>query len=239
VALAQGRGWRQPLGTCLIDLPGVEERHWSATYVRLDNLGRQGKCVPWVAIFFRRHGPIYFPIPGASLTAAADQITVDLAMPPPISARLDFYFPAAEQGTVNDDLLHLGRTFGEDNRTGLTLDVHQHPGVSCPTSSPGDLEVALCYGPGTGPEATLTPPRVITLRQRDVTTASHYLGLALGIKSLPTGQVGFLNNIMHSDIAKRGTVLTLGQVFRLHKSLGATLPDCSVEPCPSLDAVVP
>jgi hypothetical protein len=239
VALARGRGWRQPLGTCPTDLPGREERHWHATYIRLDNLGRQGTCQSWAAIFFRRHGPIHFWIPGGALTAAADQITLDLPMPPPIIVRLDVYFPASEQGTVDQDLLHLGRTFSEDNHTGVTLDVYQHPDVLCPTTSPGDLEVALCYGAATGPEATLTPPRLITLHQRNATTASHYLGLALEIKPLPAGQVGFLNNIMHSDVAKRGTVLTLGQVFRLHKSLGATLPACDPGPCPSLEAVVP
>jgi hypothetical protein len=239
VALVQGRGWRQPLGTCLSDLPGKEEHHSYATYVKLDNLGRQGSCQPWAAIFFRRHGPMHFWIPPADLTTAADHVVVDLPLPPPIVVQLDVYFPAAQQSTVDQDVLHLGRTFGEENLTGLKLDVRQHPGAACPTTSPGDLEVALCYGSASGPEATLTPPRLITLHLRNATTASHYVGLALEIKPLPTGQVGFLNNIMHADIAKRGTVLTLGQVFRLHKSLGATLPPCDPGPCPSLEATVP
>jgi hypothetical protein len=107
VALAAGRGWRALPGQCAPDdLPGREERHWGATYIALDNLGRPGNCPAWAAIFFRRHGPIYFDFPPGSLSSAANQITVDRAMPPAATVKLDIYFPAAEQGTVEQDAAH-------------------------------------------------------------------------------------------------------------------------------------
>jgi hypothetical protein len=80
---------------------------------------------------------------------------------------------------------------------------------------------------------------VITLRNRNATTVSHFIGRALGLDPLPAGQAGFPENIMHHHPTDRGRKLTLGQVFRIHTRFGASLPSCDPGPCPALGATTP
>lgn len=240
VAIVAGRSWRAPPGTCRTDLPAHMEKHWNATYVKFDNLTNPGDCPSWAAIFFRYHAPIHFPLPAGALTQAADQWPVNNPKPPAVPFDVYLYYPPAELNKVNQDTAHALETLGPSNRTGLSLTFHRNTTDPCPTASPGSLEITLCYTTGGNAEAILTPPRLIKISRvnRRGTTASHFLGRALGLKVLATSETGFLGNIMHPDPDDRGPKLTLGQVYRIHVPLGTSLPGCDPGPCPALEAVV-
>lgn len=239
-AIAVGRSWRAPPGTCSPELPGRPEQRFGATYIRFDNLTRPGSCGSWVAIFFR-YGPVlYQPLtePGFTWAPTADVLELRYPASPPIDVKVHVHSPP---GDLSQDIDHAVQTFGPANRSGILLKFLPAP-PSCPGSNTS-LEIHLCYA-ATGPaEATYLPgQRIIevSLDSRTPTTVSHFLGRALGLDlATPANDPAYLWNIMQSDPLKRGQKLTLGQVFRISIPLSSTLSTaCLSNACPSLTADV-
>jgi hypothetical protein len=150
------------------------------------------------------------------------------------------HYPSADEETVAEDVDYARKTFGPSNRSGTDVMFDLNP-EACPGGTPGPREIIACYTPGTANEGSVVSPRRIKvlLGKRTVSTLSHLMGQALGLKALAIDATGFPSNIMHSAPGDRGQKLTLGQVFRLNHFLSpATLPSCDPGPCPSLDADV-
>jgi hypothetical protein len=246
VGIVAGRRGRAPPGTCSTDLPGSAELRWGVTFVRFENLTRPGTCDSWAAIFFRRHGLLFLRLgePEFVLSQVANELRVTDPMPDRVNVKVHVFYsnPAVLQPTVDKDVDHALKTFGESNRSGILLVFDMNTTDPCPDTAPGLLEINLCYpSPGSNvgtSEASLSPVRIRVLNRTE-TTVSHFLGRALGLKVLASKDPRFPDNIMQQVPADRGQKLTLGQVFRINAALIPGLPKCDPGPCPSLSADVP
>jgi hypothetical protein len=243
VAVLKGRRWPSPPGSCSQELEGSTEKHWNHTYLKFDNLTGSGTCPSWVAIFFRQHGVKYLQLPdqGYTWTDVAEELAVPDAMLDRIKIDVQVYYRAGPNGDEAEfrlDKSHALETFGNLNRSGIELVFQEHAGVSCPAASTVPLELILCYlTPGNNKEARLDGPGRIRIStpHRTTTTASHFIGRALGLKVLSGADLGLPGNIMQPKAINRGKKLTLGQVFRIYAALDPTLT-CDPGPCPSLRA---
>jgi hypothetical protein len=239
VAIAAGRSWGSPPGTCRKDLSGKFDKHWGATFLELPNLTRAGTCSSSVAIFFRYHGPLFLRLPEPSITwtNAAEEYPVVQVMRDAVPVLVLIHHPggAAAPGIV-DDQKHMRKTFESFNWSGITLDFKFTTSCQSPN---GPFEFSLCYG-AVAAEGKLSGVHSaqISILNRKPTTASHYLGRTMGLKQLTSTQRVFHGNIMQKDPAKRGQRLTRGQVFLVNQSLQPALYQCGTD-CPPISADAP
>jgi hypothetical protein len=239
VAIAAGRSWGSPPGTCRKDLSGTFDKHWGATFLALPNLTRAGDCSSSVAIFFRHHGLLYLPLPEPSVTwtNAAEEYPVVQVMRNAVPVRVLIHHPwGATASALVDDKKHMLKTFGSFNWSGIALDFKFTTSCQSPT---GPFEFSLCYGVGAA-EGKLSGAHSVqvSMLKRNPTTASHYLGRAMGLQQLTSTQRVFNGNIMQKDPAKRGQRLTRGQVFRVNQKLQPALYQCGID-CPPISADAP
>jgi hypothetical protein len=261
VAILAGRRWRAPPAKCSDrDIAGRLDKHSSATFIKFENLTRAGTCPSWAAVFLRQHGLLYLKLeePTFMLTQIADELQVWDNLLPLIDVTVDVTYPANHKTTVVQDTQHAGVTLGELNRTGILLHFVEHPVTNnpipaCPAAAPRAIQICYAEG-GTDEGVLLSPGRArIWLGARTGTTASHFLGQALGLDRLTATDLTshgeeFADNIMQPDPAKRRQRLTLGQVYRINVPIISDLnqppqtqiPACSgpAVGCPSLWADV-
>jgi hypothetical protein len=243
VAIAAGRSWGSPPGTCRKDLSGTFDKRWGATFLELPNLTRAGNCSSSVAIFFRHHGPLYLPLPEPSVTwtNAAEEFPVVQVMRDAVPVLVLIHHPAGPAApAVVDDQKHMRKTFGSFNWSGIALDFKFTTSCQSPNQSPNKpFEFSVCYDNG-GAEGKLAGVRSVgvSIPNRKPTTASHFLGRAMGLDQLTSTQQVFKNNIMQQDPAKRGQRLTRGQVYRVNHKLLPAVYQCGTN-CPPISADAP
>jgi hypothetical protein len=261
VAIVAGRRWRMPpakmgdLTNCRW-VPGPSETLFGAVAVRFDNLTRPGKCPSWAAIFFDTHGPLFLELDEAVVrwTQSGDERRLGtLAPPPPRTVTVHLRYEQDDQDKVDDDKTHMLETFGEPNHVGIKLaltetSVANNVGVTCPpVTAPQELN--LCYmdvGTTEGQWEGASRRITVWLNHRTPTSASHFVGQALGLSPLGPAELaaapadGYEGNIMRSLPANRDKRLTLGQVYRINAALGVLAP-CPANSmnCPVLHADVP
>jgi hypothetical protein len=241
VSIAGGRRWRDPPGVCSDDVRGHNADHFSSAYVAVENLTRPGECPSWAAIFFQYHKVIRLDLlePEVTWTQAADKEQFQNIVEAPVEVVVEVYSAPSSQA-LEEDRQHAGEVFGELNWSGLKLDFQPMPaGTPCQApSTPGRL--SLCYDSNLNAEGDAPFDRTarVSLALRKPTTVSHYLGLALGLDEVVAGAQGYDWNIMQALPDKRGTQLTLGQVYHANVKLDV-LPACGVpKSCPPLSANV-
>jgi hypothetical protein len=229
-ALLAGRRWGSPLTDCRFfrgtrwPIAGVE-------FIQSQNLTGPGLCPSWVAIFFRNHQPVFSDLAnvGGAWSDAADWRPLD----PPLTARqavrFHVHYAPADASKVQADIAVAEQVYGPRNRTGLDLILKPEEDVTgtafppCPPAPPGEFSV--CYPPAGGATVTQLVGRVLGLQ--DLTTIEQ-------------GWAAFLSNAFQVALRK-GTKLTLGQVFRIHSTLRTPgFPNCKLTPsiCPPLGADV-
>ncbi len=231
VGVLLGRDWRAPIMHCGNEVSSYRPDHWDARYLGFRNFTRPGKCPSWAAVFFRNHGMLYRPLiegHDVAWSDAADEWGLDdNGLPPVRSVPIQLHFASSQQAKVKVDVTEAQRTFGEDNRTGISLafdlQPSANPSAACPPSSPTALHI--CY----------------TASGASAGTLSHLVGEALGLPALAPGdqdKAAFEGNVMQASNEVRGGRLTLGQVFRINAYLQPDVfPDCNSAPdaCPALD----
>jgi hypothetical protein len=237
-AIAAGRMWRAPPGTCQPDIRGTSSQRGSATYIRIPNLARPGTCGSWMALFFRNGGVVhrFLAEPEPLWNSSADLLSLRY----PVSALLPVKVHLhSAPNDWNTDAEYAMKVFGPANRSGLSLAFDEV--TSCPTTNSSTSVIYVCYSPtGTG-EGTASPDRIIKVvtSNRKETTVAHLIGRALGLPDADPADEAFAGNIMLAAPASRGPMLTLGQVYRASRRINASLPGCDPGPCPSLNAYVP
>jgi len=240
VGVLAGRRWRSTPGDCSAVVTTRLLEQWGAYSLLFDNFTRPGSCAAWVAVFFHQHGVIYKQLgetPAEPWTDASDLRFLSNALPGLANVPVEVYYPAANQVQVDDDAAILSEVFGQQNRTGIAFDFHQHAGQACPTgplnAEPGGPpQLLICYV--TAGAATIT-----SVNGTATTDVPHAIGRSLGLTEV-TSTDEFPNNRMQQQVADRGDRLTLGQVFRINVALGnLDVSACDPGPCPDLEVDAP
>lgn len=245
VGLLAGQRWRAQRGICSRDLPGLPDEHWSASYVRFDNVSRPGSCPSWVAIFFRKFGVIYRALPEGHDIAWSDgaDFWPKTGTPPPdlFPVTVHLYYPASRVVQIETDIDDATRIFGENNRTGIRLVFDRNPDSPCSPGATTGTDFKICYVAALSTGTSLLASGIRVAGPASGThTVAHYLGRALGLAPLGAGDTRFPGNLMRPTSGTRGDKLTLGQVFQMNVNLRPDLPRCLPDPlvCPALEADV-
>jgi len=255
--LAAGRRWRARPGVCSADVPGRTEERWDETRIYLpDNLTRPGSCPSWIAVFFRKHAPIYQSVeetPDGWLEIR-DEIKVWNPPESPWDVPLKIWYATdALQATALEDLSKAIETFGESNRTGITLvpTWQKLPTSTNPSCAPShfaldtiNIYYATAFNAWTGPaDGRLCPgatTKIVVINtgvHHHSMALAHYVGRVLGLDQLKSATTsnGFTSatlagNLMRRKAANRGPKLTLGQVFRIHYDASSWLNGSPASP---------